>query len=118
MELEHPNKNITINSGHIGDALRKGERQVIDWKCWLEANFSSIYETFKKYKSPIQELPIEFMKYDSSRMHYAVIAGRRSNFTEKTYQIKRQSKLSNNIQFLHYDNLYDSAKSLIGKSTY
>lgn len=118
VELEHPNKNVTLNNGHIGDALRKGERQVIDWKYWLEANYSSLYETFRKYKSPNQDLPPEFLKYDSTRIHYAVIAGRRSDFNERTYQVKRQMKLSNNILVFHYDNLYDSARSLIGKSTY
>jgi hypothetical protein len=118
VELEHPNKNITISSGHLGDAMRKGERQVIDWKYWLESNYATIYETFMKYKSPRQEMPQEFMKYDSTRIHYAVIAGRRNDFNERTYQLKRQKKLSDNILLLHYDNLYDSAKELIGKPTY
>jgi hypothetical protein len=117
VELEHPNKNITLESGHLGDAMRKGERQVIDWKYWLEANYSTLYETFSKYKSPNKNLPIEFMKYDSTRTHFAVIAGRRNDFNERTYQLKRQ-KLSDNIQLLHYDNLYDSAKALIGELTF
>lgn len=43
VELEHPNKNITLADGHLGDAIRKGERQVIDWKYWLEANYATLY---------------------------------------------------------------------------
>ncbi|WP_051688323.1 Shedu anti-phage system protein SduA domain-containing protein [Desulfofalx alkaliphila] len=117
VELEHPNKNITLANGHLGDAIRKGERQVIDWKYWLEANYTTIYETFNKYKSPERNLPIEFMKYDSTRVHYAVVAGRRNDFNERTYQLKRQKKLEN-ILLLHYDNLYDSAKAVIGELTY
>ena len=104
--------------GHSGDAIRKGERQVTDWKYWLEANYATLYETFNKYKSVEKNLPIEFMKYDSTRVHYAVVAGRRSDFNERTYQLKRQKKLSENILLLHYDNLYDSAKALIGELTY
>ncbi|EGQ23769.1 hypothetical protein HMPREF9372_2653 [Sporosarcina newyorkensis 2681] len=117
VELEHPNKNITLADGHLGDAIRKGERQVIDWKYWLEANYATLYETFNKYKDPKKLLPVEFMKYDSTRIHYAVIAGRRNDFNEKTYQLKRQ-KLTEGILLLHYDNLYDSAMALIGESTY
>lgn len=117
VELEHPNKNITLENGHLADALRKGERQALDWKYWLEANYSTLYETFSKYKSPNVNLPIEFMKYDSTRIHFVVIAGKRDNFSERTYQLKRQ-KQSEKILLLHYDNLYDSAKALIGKSTY
>lgn len=105
IELEHPTKNITIKDGHLGDAFRKGERQVSDWKIWLESNFSSITETFMKYKSPNQNLPMEFLKYDSTRMHFVAIAGKRSNFTERTYQLKRQKRKSEDILFLHYDNL-------------
>lgn len=117
VELEHPNKNITLSDGHLGDAIRKGERQVTDWKYWLEANYTTLYETFNKYKAPRETLPIEFMKYDSTRVHYAVVAGRRSDFNERTYQLKRQ-KTAENILLLHYDNLYDFANSLIGESTY
>jgi len=118
VELEHPNKNITLKDGHIGDAIRKGERQVIEWKYWLEANYATLYETFKKYKSPGQDLPEEFMKFDSTRIHYTVVAGRRDDFNDRTYQLKRQKRLSENILLLHYDNLYDSAKALIGEPTY
>lgn len=118
VELEHPNKNITLKDGHMGDALRKGERQVTDWKGWLQSNYITLFETFKKYKSPNQDLPEEFMKFDSSRIHYVVVAGRRDDFNERTYQLKRQKRLSENILLLHYDNLYDSAMALIGESTY
>ena len=117
VELEHPNKNITLKDGHLGDAIRKGERQVTDWKYWLEANYSTLYETFIKYKDPKKTLPVEFLKYDSTRIHYAVVAGRRNDFNERTYQLKRQ-KLAEGILLLHYDNLCDSAKALIGESTY
>ncbi|MEC0983805.1 Shedu anti-phage system protein SduA domain-containing protein [Bacillus safensis] len=118
VELEHPHKNITLANGHLGDAMRKGERQIIDWKYWLESNFGTLYETFKKYQSPRQDLSEEFIKYDSSRVHYLVVAGRRNNFNDRTYQLKRQKRLFEDILILHYENLYDLAKALIGKATY
>lgn len=118
VELEHPNKNITLANGHLGDAMRKGERQVTDWKYWLESNYTTLYETYKKYKSPRKDLTEEFIKYDSSRIHYVVVAGRRNDFNDRTYQLKRQKRQTENILMLHYDNLYDSAKALIGEPTY
>jgi hypothetical protein len=117
VELEHPNKNTTLSTGHLGETFRKGLNQVSDWSSWLEGNYNSIYETFNKYKNNHQTLPIEFLKYDSSRIHFAVIAGKRDDFNEKTYEIKRK-KLKERILLLHYDNLYDMSKNLIGEDTY
>ncbi|AZU60270.1 Shedu anti-phage system protein SduA domain-containing protein [Neobacillus mesonae] len=117
VELEHPNKNTTISSGHLGETFRKGLNQVSDWSSWLEGNYISIYETFIKYKNYNHTLPIEFLKYDSSRIHFAVIAGKREHFNEKTYEIKRQ-KLKERTLLLHYENLYDMSKNLIGQVTY
>jgi hypothetical protein len=117
IELEHPNKKITLADGSLGEAIRKGLNQVSDWQSWLEENFSSLTETFDKYRHPEKPLPREFMKFDSSRIHYAVIAGRREHFNEKTYKLRRRY-LDNRINILHYENLYDSAKRLIGALTY
>ena len=64
------------------------------------------------------QLPNEFLILDKSRIHYAVVAGRRCDFNEKTYKIKRDYKIEQNITLLYYDNLYDSAKYVIGKATY
>lgn len=117
VELEHPNKNITLSSGYPGESIRKGLNQITDWKSWLEKNYSFIGETFEKYKHPEKILPYEFTNYDSSRIHFSVVAGKRINFNEKTYEIKRQM-WSDKILLLHYENLYDSAKYLVGQLTY
>lgn len=53
---EYQNQNITLVNSHLGDAIRKGERQVIDWKYRLKANYATIYETFNKYESPDKNL--------------------------------------------------------------
>ena len=118
VELENPYGKITLKDGNLGDTFRKGIKQIIDWDEWLEANYTSLRETFIKYKHPNMQLPDEFLILDKSRIHYLVIAGRRHDFNEKTYREKRRYKDTQKITLLHYDNLYDSAKDVIGKPTY
>ncbi|UHA73286.1 Shedu anti-phage system protein SduA domain-containing protein [Paenibacillus sp. 481] len=118
VELEARYGKITMADGQLGDAFRKGIKQVRDWDDWLETYFTAFHETLLKYKNPEQQLPIEFMKPDRTRLHYAVVAGRREDFNEQTYRIKRRMMSEQKIELLHYDNLYDTAKSLIGERTY
>lgn len=57
-------------------------------------------------------LPKEFSEYDSSRFHYAVVAGLREDYNEATYRDRRNKVTQQNILTLHYDNLYDKACEL------
>lgn len=59
-----------------------------------------------------------FMFLDMSRFHYVVVAGRRTDFRDKTYIIKRERKKADDIDIIHYDNLFDFSNNLIGKQTY
>lgn len=118
VELEHPSKDITIKDGELGGAFRKGIKQINDWKRYLDNNFPTLEETFNKYKHPNEQLPREFLKLDNTRLHYAVIAGRRDDFDDNTYWHKRNMMDKEKINLLHFDNLYDYANSVIGKSTY
>lgn len=52
-----------------------------DWKTFIEANFSTITEEFKKYTN--KQLSDEFYSLDTSRIFYCVV-GRRENFNDKT----------------------------------
>lgn len=108
IELENPSGHITIKDGGLGATFRKGISQVMDWDQWIEANFSSLKLILQKYKKANALLPDEFTILDKTRIHYAVIAGRRTDFNEKTYRLKRQYLKTNNITILHYDNLIDS----------
>lgn len=120
VELEHPYKNVIKADGNLGDAFRKGLAQVDDWKLWLEEYFTSLSETFEKYKNPSKQLEREFMKPDRTRYHYVVVAGRRFHFEinkAKTYRLQREA-LEKKIHLLHYDNICDFAKGKIGKATY
>ncbi len=51
------------------------------------------------------DLPKEFYKSDRSRRHYVVVAGRRTDYTGKTYALRRELAKENGILLLHYDNL-------------
>lgn len=120
VELEHPYQNIILADGNLGSAFRKGINQITDWKIWLEEYFNSLSETFEKYRNSDLQLEREFLKHDSSRYHYVVVAGRRTHFEvnkEKTYRLQREH-LKDNIQLLHYDNILDCAKMKIGQATY
>lgn len=115
VELEAPNGKITIEDGSYGEAFRKGLRQVNDWETWLEARYSSITETFEKALKVGDVMPQEFRQFDRSRIHYVVVAGRRSDFNDKTYRICRRERPRLTI---HYDNIVDAARDVIGKTTY
>lgn len=118
IELEHPYGKITLKDGELGAEFRDGISQLEDWKRWLPANYASYVEKLKKYKNPSMDLPDEFYTLDLSRFHYVVVAGRRSDFSEKTYILKREYKKEKNIDVIHYDNLIDFSNYLIGKATY
>lgn len=118
IELESPYGNITLKDGQLGAEFRDGISQLEDWKRWLPANYSSFGEVMRKYKNSVLDLPEEFYVLDMSRFHYVVISGRRSDFQDKTYIIKRERKKADDIDIIHYDNLFDFSNNLIGKLTY
>lgn len=108
IELENPTGSITTKDGAFGQTIRKGIKQVKDWDKWIEGNFHSLSLTFNKYKNPRTELPKEFRTLNKTRLNYVVLAGRRDNFNEETYDEKRGLIRTDNIHVLHYDNLIDS----------
>lgn len=118
VELEAPKGKITLSKGDLGEAFRKGEIQSDDWQTWLEARYSSLKETFDKSRRTDAALPDEFSTLDKSRLHFVVIAGRRTDFKDKTYQIQRKTRKEKKLLLLHYDNLIDAATDVIGKPTY
>lgn len=116
IELENPYGRVTLGDGSFGEVIRKGISQINDWKEWIEANYSSFIEAFQKETN--RELPREFYKLDTSRIHYSVVAGRRNDYAEKTYNLRRRLNKDQNINLLHFDNLYDFAERIIGQPTY
>ena len=118
IELENPYGNITLKDGQLGKEFRKGISQLEDWRRWLPTGFSSFGEVMRKYKNRSRDLPDEFHRLDLSRFHYIVIAGRRSDFTEKTYVIRREKMKNEDTYILHYDILVDLADCIIGRISY
>ena len=64
----------------------------------------------------IIEFFIETIVKDSELISLPFTAG--EDFTDLTYTIQRERKQADDIAILHYDNLYDFANTLIGKTTY
>lgn len=118
VELESPYGKITLKDGQLGEEFRDGISQLEDWRRWLPTNYISFGEIMRKYKNSSLDLPEEFYTLDMSRFHYVVIAGRRTDFKDKTYIIKREKKKTDDINIIHYDNLFDFSNNLIGKITY
>lgn len=118
IELENPYEHITIQDGELGNTFRKGILQVKDWQRWLQENYSTLSEYFEKSARNGEALPKEFLKYDATRIHYVVVAGMRSNFSEKTYRIAREYRDREKIQLLHYENVYDYACKIPNLSTF
>ncbi|KAF2338037.1 Shedu anti-phage system protein SduA domain-containing protein [Flavobacterium ginsenosidimutans] len=117
IELENPSGNITLADGSFGNALRKGLNQIEDWRDWLENNFNGLRKAIEKSNILNKELPKEFYEYDSTRIEFLVIAGRRSDFNEKSNRQKRKFR-RNGITILHYDNLLEEAENLIKNGHY
>lgn len=118
IELENPTGSITTKDGEFGHTIRKGIKQVRDWNKWLEGNFHTLSLILNKNKNPRKELPNEFRTLNKSRMNYLVIAGRRIDFNENTYDLKRKLMRSEQINLLHYDNLLDSFDHLKSTNNY
>jgi len=118
VEMESPNKSITLANGDLGSSFRKGLSQIADWDKWLDGHFSSLTETFGKCKRSNEPLPDEFVALDKSRIHFLVVAGRRSDFHDSTYRTRRRKFRDNAELILHYDNVVDAAKEIIGRETY
>ncbi|MCF6460862.1 Shedu anti-phage system protein SduA domain-containing protein [Clostridium sp. Cult3] len=82
IEFENPYGRISLANEEFGDVIRKGLSQVSDWMLWTEESYSSLSESFEKETN--NQLPKEFYRLDTSRMNYAVVAGRRNDYKEKT----------------------------------
>lgn len=116
VEFENPYGRITLADGNPGEAIRKGLNQIDEWKPFIEGYYSTLSAEFEKYTA--QSLPREFTRFDSTRMHYVVVVGRRTDYNETTRLFQRRSEAERNIKILHYDNILDDARNLIGARTY
>ncbi len=117
VEFEKPDGRITLKNGHIGDAFRKGEFQIEDWKAWIDGNFSVLAKDLTRVKGEV-DMPPELERYDSTRFHYVVVSGLRSDFSETTYRTAREKASHLGIHLLHHDKLYENATELLKRDTF
>lgn len=118
VELENPYGQITLKDGSYGEPIRKGIKQIDDWEIWLEENFSHLRLVFDQALNNTEKLPKEFTVFDKTRMHYVVVAGRRTDYNERTYRLQRKNLEERKLQVFHYDNIIDFATEIIGSSSY
>lgn len=118
VELESPGDGAILQDGQLGHSFRKGLGQTEDWDNWIDRQFSSLKDVFDKSKRVGAALDDEFVDLDKSRIHYVVVAGRRTEFTEKAYRLRRKRHRDSAEVLAHYDNVIDAAEYVIGKSTY
>ncbi len=118
VELENPYGDITLQDGTYGTTIRKGVKQIEDWEIWLEQNFSNIKLVFEGLQNKSEVLPKEFRDFDKTRIHYVVVAGRRNDYSDRTYRQRRNNLEQRKLLVAHYDNLIDYANATIGTSTY
>ena len=118
VEFEKSKGRVTLSSGNPGQVIRSGNYQILDWKYWVDSKFSSLRLFFDTEKQNGVCLPHEFYDFDSTRMHYVVVAGTRDDYNEQTYRCRRREALDSNIVLLHYDNLYDASERLIEQNTF
>lgn len=117
VEFEKPDGKITLKDGHIGEAFRKGEFQIEDWKYWLDGNFSELSKDLVSVKGDMQ-MPPELEKYDSTRFHYVVVSGLRTDFSDITYRTAREKAKYLGIHLIHHDKLYENAVELLRRETF
>ena len=107
----HEEALFDIIRGSIMNLYKRDYIKSVPRKAEIEAHFSASFVTITKYSNK-SSLPKEFSEYDSSRFHYAVVAGLREDYNEATYRDRRNKVTQQNILTLHYDNLYDKACEL------
>ncbi|QHS60843.1 Shedu anti-phage system protein SduA domain-containing protein [Chitinophaga agri] len=117
IELEDIKGAISTTGGELGVVMRKGLLQIEKWDEWLEANFAHLLPIFEKAKGPNHEhMPREFVVFDKSRIHFALIGGRRTDF-DVIRRLQRKQR-ERKISIFHYDNLVDNATAAVGSLTY
>lgn len=118
VELEKLYGDVTLKDGSFGTIIRKGISQIDDWEIWLEKNFSHLSVVFEGHKNKRELIPNEFREFDKTRVHYVVIAGRRNDYKDKTYRLRRSNLEQRNLFIIHYDNLINYSNETIGTSTF
>lgn len=122
IELESPSNNpFKQNGTELGQYYQNGINQVKNWERFLQQQFPSLQPKFNEARKREGNLSSEFINSDNSRRHYVVVAGRREHFeqsSDASYAIRRYEEQTSRIKLLHYDNLLDLTKELIGRKTF
>ena len=108
VECEAINGSIIIADNTFGECVRKGKTQIENWSYFLEQQWDDVYHKLLEKTIANTSLPKEFTFYDSSRIHFLIIAGRRSAYTEEA-QRRVRNEDRKGIKITNYDRWYDIA---------
>ena len=118
VELESPNVGAILQCGYPAKGTRSGQMQIKDWERWLDNYYSELASFFEKEKGGHEKLSDEFYHYDSTRMHYVVVSGTRSDYNDNSYYNRRSEMKKSGVILLHYDNLVDYSEELPERNTF
>ncbi len=113
VELETAYDSISNKNGEFGSSIRKGLSQISEWQHWLEKNYSHLKPIFEKHKSDFSVIPDELFEYDSTRISFAIVCGRRIDFNPKTRLLRRKELQNNRTIILHYDNIIELSERMV-----
>ena len=108
MECESINGSIIIKDDVFGESIRKGKTQVENWSFYLEQQWNNVYYKLLEKANDDTSLPKEFTYYDSSRIHFLVVAGRRSEYTDVAQRRIREEE-KHRVKITNYDRWYETA---------
>ena len=125
IELETPKSRLYLNNGTPSKTLRIAQRQINDWKDWIQNHDSYIREQFstilRKTSTGAQcgsashekaETEILDLKTVIGYRFHIVIGRRKSLAVEEQYRRSRESEFWGGPEIATYDRLVDTARRL------
>ena len=98
VEIEKPSMRVLTKKGEFSAEFKHAERQILDWKIWIQNNQDYLQRKLKDFRNP----------------KYLIIGGRSKNLSENE---KRRIRIWNDshkdIKFLTYDDILERAKELL-----
>lgn len=117
VECESINGSVITNDEVFGESIRKRKTQIENWLFFLEHQWNDVYYKLLEKANDNSSLPKEFTYYDSSRIHFLVVAGRRSVYTENARRRVREED-KKGIKIINYDRWCETALKKTNTITY
>ena len=98
VEIEKPSMKILTKNGVFSAEFKHAEKQILDWKIWIQDNQDYLQRKLKGFRDP----------------KYLIIGGRSNNLSENEKRhIRVWNDSHDNIEFLTYDDILEKSKELL-----